>query len=169
MKTKKIIFGFIILFHFTSSCQTTKGFSSQSIEKQLTDFLISNNDIQRFEVEEYKSGKSHIKSSGIYNEYDGGPLKDGIYVFNPGRTHSRSYFVIIEKEKFTILDISTRKGLEEAIKNTLDFCERSRYCQQITKDYVSRLIGVYYNINANPDGRADRNCVYGVTDTKDLP
>lgn len=169
MKTHKIFISLLILFHCAASCQTTKNLSFQSIEKELTDFLIRNNDIQNFELEGYQSGKTHIKISGIHNEYSGGDLKDGIYAFYQGRTHARSYFVIIEKEKFVILDISTRKGLEEAIKNTLDFCERNRYCEQITNDYVSRLIRVYYNKNINPSDSIDRNCIHGVKDTKDLP
>lgn len=169
MKGKIITTFLLMLIHLSSNCQTSKNLTFESLEKELTKFLINNNDIQKYELKDYMSGKTHIKIIGVQNEYSNGNLKDGIYAFYQTRTHARSYFIIVEKDEFTILNLSNKNGLHEAIKKTLDFCEKSRYCETITNDYVSRLIRVYLNKNINPIDSVDKNCLYGVTDTKDLP
>lgn len=161
----------LLMLCFNSSCQTTKNIklTFQSLENELIPFLIKNKDIEEFEKDDYTSGKKHLNIFGIQNNYYKGELKDGIYSFSQTRTHSRIYFVIIEKNKFTILDITTKIGLEESIRNTLDFCERSNYCEEITTDYISRLVRTYYKKNKNPLAGMDVNCERGINTTKDLP
>lgn len=169
MKAKTYISFLVLMICFTSSCQTVKKASFASLEKKLTTFLIDNGDIHNLEVEDYKSGKRSLTIIGLYNNYNKGELLNGIYSFSQNRTHARAYFLIIDNEKYTILNLSSRKGLDEAIKNTLNFCEKNKYCVDISNDYVSRLIRVYYTINKNPNARIDINCESGVISTKDLP
>jgi len=92
-----------------------------------------------------------------------------MYAFNTGTTHNKAYFVLVEKDSYHILNLSTRSGLEAAIETTLDFCEQNEICVDITNDYISRLVGVFYNINKNPENRRDVNCLRGINDEKKLP
>ena len=169
MKKRKIISLLMFLFCLNCNSQTIKILTFESLKKELLPFLINNKDIMDNEIEDYRSGKKQISIVGLQNNYFKGDLKDGIYRFSQTRTHSRVYFVIIEKNNFTILDLSSRDGLDLAIKNTLDFCERSKYCEEITNDYVSREIRIYYSKNKNPNVGTDVNCLYGIKVTKKLP
>ncbi len=159
----------VFLICLNSSCQTVKTLTFDSLRKELILFLVKNKDINNSEVEDYYSGKRQVSINGVQNDYHEGYLKDGIYSFYQTRTHSKVYFVIIEKSNFTILDLSNREGLDVAIKTTLDFCERREYCEEITNDYISRMIRLFYRKNKNPTVGTDTNCLYGVNSKKDLP
>ncbi len=152
-----------------ANCQSLKVFTFKLLEKELVLFLIKNKDIFESEIKDYNDGKKRLNIFGIYNNYRGGKLKNGIYCFSQTRTHVRNYFVIIENENFIILNISNRQGLDIAIKDTLDFCERNKYCEKITNDYITRLIRTYYNFNKNPIAHIDLNCENGIKDKIDLP
>lgn len=169
MKLSKIIIIIICVLPLKSIGQTLENKTFSCLEKELIKFLIEKKDILEFEVEKYKNGKSRLNISGAQNNYRKGELKDGIYIFSQTRTHVRLYFVIVEENNFTILDISNREGLEISIKNTLDFCERKKYCQKITGNYVTGLIRAYYTKNRTPTAGMDINCERGVRNTKDLP
>jgi hypothetical protein len=140
----------------------------KSLSDKLVDFLQQEREIHINDVTELKSRDTFVLS-GLFNDKKSGDLTNGFYVFSSGRSHSKVYYLIFENNTYTILNITTRQGLDTAIKNTLDFCDREKYCFEITRDCVSRLIGVYYKINKNPENRIDINCLYGVKDTKDLP
>jgi len=47
----------------------------------------------------------------------------------------------------------------------LNFCERQKYCSDITQDYVTRMVAAYYKINMNTTKRGDVNCKNGITVT----
>lgn len=163
---------FTILFliiSLSSFSQPNEELTFKSLQSKLVDFLIDNGDIRKEEIQEYKEGKRIIRVLGVLNGHNQGKLINGIYSFAMNVSHHRAYFAIIEDNQITVLNISTREGLDTAIKNTLDFCDKNKYCGNITNDYISRLIGVYYNINKNPLTRSDFNCQRGIKDTKNLP
>ena len=162
----------IILFSlFSLSCfsQPKTELTYKSLQSSLTEFLISNGDIRTEKIDDYRQGKSEIRLTGLFNNFQKEKLIDGIYSFAIGCSHCKAYFVIVDQSQYTILNISSKEGLNIAIQNTLDFCDRNKYCVDITKDYISRLISVYHNINKNPTAGYDANCQRGVKDTKTLP
>ncbi|WP_298139998.1 hypothetical protein [Flavobacterium sp.] len=157
---------FILIFFnsVSSSCQSAKQLTFESIENNLIDFLVIKNEIRDDQVVNFKHKKSKVYLSGIQNGYSKNELINGIYVFSAPYTHTKVFYLIVENEKYIILDVSDREGLEIAIKDILDFCERQRYCSDLTQDYVSRMIAAYYKINKNPIRRNDINCIDGVKD-----
>ena len=159
----------VLLLSFTSSCQTTRPISYKSIKSNLIDFLVKKGDIKEHQKHDIQNGTYNLLFIGIYNNYQNENLIDGIYSFSAPISHTKSYFLIIDKSNYTILDISTREGLDIAIKNTLDFCEKQKYCSDITEDYISRILVVYYQKNKNVHAGIDVNCENGVKETKDLP
>lgn len=159
----------IILFICATSCQTVKNINSKDLEKVLLDFLIQNGDIHKLELDDYKSGKRDISIMGFFSNTRKDALINGLYVFYQNRTHARIYYVILEDGKYTILNISSREGLDLAIKNVLDFCDKNKLCADITEQYVNRIVGMYYRKNKNPATRIDVNCERGISDTKYLP
>lgn len=169
MRNKHLFWIIILLFSLTATGQTESKITFQSIKDNLINFLIFKGDIWENDIKDIKDGKYNINFSGIHNNYKKENLINGIYSFSAPITHTKAYFVIIENNNHFILDISTRDGLDTAISNTLDFCERNKYCSDITEDYISRLIGVYYKINKNPINRFDKNCEDGVKTVTTLP
>ncbi|MEC4048614.1 hypothetical protein OX284_004170 [Flavobacterium sp. SUN046] len=169
MKLKYIYSILILLIAITSSCQSTKNITFESFENSLIDFLIKKGEIMEHQVNDFKNKKYTIHVIGAKNGYNRNNLINGIYTFSSGFSHTRTYYLIIENDKYVILDISSREGLEISIKSTLDFCERQKYCSDITQEYISKLVGVYYTRNKNPIVWLDTNCESGVKETKDLP
>lgn len=140
-----------------------------SLKIKLVDFLQNQNEIDSLRAEKLKSGEHTFNLRGLFNNRMDKKLINGVYAFSSLSSNSKAYFVIIESNSFTILDLSTRVGLDKAIKDVLDFSERSKYCVAISSEIVSRLVTVYYNINKNPLNRSDINCYKGVINTDDLP
>lgn len=138
--------------------QSTKLITVKSIENELRDFLIEKGDIDKNKIEDFNSGKLGLIVIGLINGSVKEELLDGFYSFSLLQSHTRVYFLIIEKENYTILDLSSRDGLETSIKNTLDFCERNKYCSDLSKEYISRMITMYYKVNKNPIHKIDINC-----------
>ena len=169
MKSKLIIRILMFLISFSASCQVSKSISFKSIEKNLTDFLIEKGSIMEHNVNDFRSGKHHINFSGVLNGYSKDDLINGIYVFSSGFSHSKVFYFIIENENFIILDISSKEGLNSALISTTDFCERQKYCSEITIEYTSRILGAYYVINKNPINRRDIYCIKSKNKVKDLP
>jgi len=159
----------IILFVCATSCQTVKNINSKDLEKVLLDFLIQNGDIHKLELDDYKSGKRDISIKGFFSNSKKEVLINGIYMFYQNKTHSKNYYVIVENGKNIILNISSRQGLDLAIKDVLDFCDRNKICADITEEYVNRMVSMYYRKNKNPMAGIDVNCERGISDTKNLP
>ena len=166
---KLICVVFMIILSGSVFCQSSDKLNLATLQKQLVEFLIANGDINVPEhIQDYKEGKRIVFVSGLHNNFKKDPLINGIYSFSQSCSHCKAYFLIVDDGNVTILNISNRKGLNEAIINTLDFCEKYKYCGSITEDYISRLIGVYNNKNKQLAG-FDLNCQRGVKDTKKLP
>ena len=170
-KMKKIILLIFILFCIPMLGQSNDKLSFDKLRQHLTSYLIEKGDIQKSEADLFIKGEKIIRISGFHNKLDKGEVKIGVYSFFLTRTMARGYFVIVDNNVCTILDITTREGLEKSIKDVLDFCEKYEYCVDISKTYVNRLIEVYYNYNKWPDQRRDLNCEEGrgINDTKKLP
>ncbi len=168
MSTKKIILYFTLIAILSCKSQKTTIVTFETLRNELVNFMVKKKDIKVEDAENYKNGHYVFNLKGVNNKLSEGKLKDGIYSFATLNSHSRAYFVIVENNHFIILDISTRNGLDEAIKNTLDYCERNKYCVDITNDYIARLMRVFYKVNKNPSN-GDTNCERGVIDTKELP
>ena len=143
----------IVLFTSFGFCQQTKKITVESLKIKLAEFLLKKNQIKTIE--------EHIIFRGIHKSRVDADLKNGIYVFNNGGSHSLSFFVIVDNNSFYILDISNLLGLKKSIAKTLEFANKQNYCTEITVDYVSKLIGVYYRINRNPRNKGDVNCEFG--------
>ncbi|KAF2519341.1 hypothetical protein E0W68_03025 [Flavobacterium salilacus subsp. salilacus] len=143
----------------------------QSLKEHLVDFLIEKGDIRENEIKEFKNDLEKIKVIGVYNNVNKGKLINGVYSFFIPRTIARSNFVIVDDNKFIILDLTNKEGLESSISNLMIFCEKQNYCYTITQDYISRMIRIFYTINKNPKLRKDFNCEqeYGVISTESLP
>nr|WP_315240134.1 hypothetical protein [uncultured Flavobacterium sp.] len=166
---KRILIILMVTLSLTSSCQTIKNIEYKTLEKELVTFLIKNGDVHNLELKEYENGNRGISIKGFFNNYQKGELINGIYIFYQNRTHARNYYVIIEGEKYTILNISSRDGLDKSIKDVLDYSDRNKLCADITEEYVTRLVAMYYRKNKNPQAGIDVNCESGVKDTIGLP
>lgn len=169
MKIKYIILWLIISVSNLSNGQTIEKLTFESTEKKLLDFIISKGDVPLNDIENFKSGKYGLYFFGVYNNLKKGDLINGIYCFSLARTHSKNYFLIVENNNYIILDITSKKGLELAIENTLNFCEREKYCSDLISENVTRLINTYYKINLNPNNRIDVNCERNIIKIKKLP
>jgi len=135
-----------------SFSQETEKLTVENLKIELKEFLVEKNQVY--------SNNTHVSFHGIHKNKVDKNLKSGIYVFNNGSTHSLSFFVIVDNNSFSILDISTLQGLKDSIARTLKFATEQKYCVEITQDYICRLIGVHYRINKNPRGRNDKNCEF---------
>jgi len=155
----RIVLLFIILFVSNFSfCQETEKLTVESLKLELAEFLLEKNQI--------KSIEKHISFRGIHKNKIDKKLKNGIYVFNNASTHSLSFFVIVDNNLFSILDISSFQGLKDSVKRTLEFANKQNYCSEIIADYISRLISVHYRINRNPRRRTNKNCEFELKPTK---
>jgi hypothetical protein len=149
---RNVLLIIILLASNFSFCQETEKLTVESLKLELVEFLMEKNQI--------RSNNKRVSLSGIHKNRVDENLKNGIYVFNNGSTHNLSFFVIVDNNSFSILDISTSQGLKDSIETTLKFAKNQKYCAEITQDYISRLIGVHYRINKNPRGRNDKNCEF---------
>lgn len=149
---RKVLLLIILLASNFSFCQETEKLTVESLKLELAEFLMEKNQI--------RSNDKRVSLRGIHKNRVDENLKNGIYVFNNGSTHNLSFFVIVDNNSFSILDISTTQGLKDSIETTLKFAKSQKYCTEITQDYISRLIGVHYRINKNPRRRNDKNCEF---------
>lgn len=169
MKSKITILIVVLLLSFSSNSQVVSRIKLSTIKNDLTEFLIQKGDIRAERAKDYRNGKFKIFVLGLYNNDNREDLLNGIYVFSAPSSHTRSHYLIIEDEKYTILDLTDRQNLEFSIKILLDFCERQRYCSDITAEYTQKMISLYYRKNKNPVNGMDVNCESGIKEIKDLP
>lgn len=52
------------------------------------------------------------------------------------------------------------EGLLSSIEKISLFCEKKKFCKEITSEYYKRIISVYYNINQNPRTRINPKCEF---------
>jgi hypothetical protein len=169
MKNRKLI---IVLFLIVCS----PGLYSQKlnynkVKSELTNFLIENKEILEHNVENYKTGKYSLTLKGVlnYNQELKGELKDGLYLFTTGSSHSFNHYILVENDNYLIFELKSEVSLNESLKQTLEFCRRKKICSDIVIEYTDRLIGTYLNINKNPTAGQDVNCESGINDKSKLP
>lgn len=170
MTTKHFLL--IIALFTILSCRSqihTRQLSFHKLKNDMIDFLVNKHEIDSERAKKLKNGEHTFYLQGVSNNLSEGALRNGMYIFSSLTSHKNEYFVLVENNSYIILDISTRKGLENSLVNTLDFCERNKFCVDIINDYVSKIIGVYYNTNKNPRAGLDTNCEKGIFDVKELP
>ncbi|WP_040282664.1 hypothetical protein [Psychroserpens damuponensis] len=139
-------------------CQETEKLTVERLKLELAEFLLEKKSI--------KSIDQHINFYGIHKNKIDEKLKNGIYVFNNASSHNRSFFVIVEDNSFSILDISTLQGLKDSIAKTLEFANKQKYCTEIIQDYISRLVNVHFRVNRNPTSQLNKNCEFELKPTK---
>ncbi|WP_430399141.1 hypothetical protein [Flavobacterium sp.] len=162
---------FLILLFVASfvNGQNSKKLTFDNLKPFLIDFLYEKNQLTSERVDELKKGEYDFYLRGLFNDKHDGELVNGVYAFSNFSSHSKAFFVLVENNEFTILDLDNREGLDVSIKNILDFSERSKYCVLITSEILTRLLNVFYNKNVNPLIGQDINCIRGVVNFKDLP
>jgi hypothetical protein len=153
---------------FTCKAQDNKILDFNDLRLKLIDFVEGKKEITNKVASKYRSGEYTFSLQGGFNGTKN-ELKDGLYSFSALSSHGRGYFVFVEGDSFFILDISTKKGLENSINYTLDYAEKHKYCNEITQMIVSKLIAVYYTHNKNPGNAMDVNCESGISNTEILP
>lgn len=170
---RKILTCILIISFFCCKSQNLKTNSFEALKIELINFLEKKGDINTEKAVKFKKGDHTFNLRGVINNTMSGELINGMYAFSSFMPHKPAYFVLVEEDKFEIIDISTRNNLDLSIKNTLDFCERNKYCVDITEEYITILISVFYNINNNLQDqfnrRTDINCSKGFNDKTKLP
>lgn len=144
-----LIITFLLVSNF-GFAQQTKKLTLDSLKLELAKFLV--------EKHQFKDVTERVTFYGLHKDKVDENLKNGIYGFANGWTHSLKFFVIIENNKFYILDISTLQGLKESINKTLIFCDKMNYCVEIIDNYILRLINVHYTFNRYPRSLINPNC-----------
>lgn len=169
MKTK--IWLLFIVFSLNINAQDKHKLTFEKLNSDLSSYLHDKGDMNSSQLKKYKEGKLNIAINGVHNNVSKGEVINGIYAFSLNGTMARGYFLIVDNNEYTILDITTRDELDRSIKLLLDFCDKYNYCETIITDYVGRLTRVYYNLNKWKGQRTDLNCEEsrGVIDTRGLP
>ncbi|MFT3796523.1 hypothetical protein [Flavobacterium sp.] len=167
---KNITLALVFMITFSGLSQKSEKLTFNELKNEVIDFMVANKNMQLEMAEKYKSGEYNtFILTGSINQQKEGDLKDGLYQFAPLASHQQVYFVLVEKDNFEILDLSTRKQLDEAIIKVLDFCERKKFCYEISSSYTSVLIKFFYNRNKNPLNGYDVNCGDKKIGLQDLP
>ena len=159
---KHIILIFCILFSIHCKSQNENEFSS--LKKGVSKILFEKKLIDRRDFEK----DNGFSVYGLHHEsiiFDN--LKKGVYGVSIGG-HKPVYFLIYEKNKINFLDIFSFKELIKSMKILLQYSFKEGYCQEITIDYVSRLLRSHYNINRNLRNRIDENCEFPKTMMKSI-
>ena len=151
------------------SAQKTEKLSFEKLNKQVNEYLSKNDDIYIMLYKRNQIKDGSVSIIGVHNRTSDGDVVNGVYSFSMNVTMSKGYFLIVDDNEVTVLDITNRDKLDKSIKLLLDFCDKYNYCETIVTDYVSRLTRVYYNLNKWKGERKDLNCINGISDTKKLP
>ncbi|WP_296145833.1 hypothetical protein [uncultured Flavobacterium sp.] len=169
MKTRTLIF-FLFLFFFNNCyTQTLDKLPKKMIINELSDYIYRNSDYLPSNIYTLKEIRKNILLFGMFHYKTEENLINGLYGFSMPHSHARVYYLIIEGNKYKILDVSTRTNLDTSLKELLDFCERQKFCFEITIEYMNRITSAFYRINKNPYKGMDINCESGVKDTIGLP
>ena len=169
MKNRKLT---IVLFLIIcSSSLYSQQLDYKKVKSELINYLIGNKEILEHNVENYRSGKYSFTLEGVfnYNKELKGELKDGLYLFTTGSSHSFNHYILVENNSYSIFELKSEVSLNESLKQILEFCKRKKICSDIVIEYTDRLIGTYLNINKNPTAGHDVNCESGISDKGKLP
>lgn len=168
----KKIFICLLFIPLIAIAQSKEKLTFEKLNKELHDYLSKNDELYIVQNKNHKITDGSISIMGIHN-YDSSKteLIDGVYAFSMNITMAKVYLVLIEGNEFKILDFRTRENLDKSLVSLLDFCDKHKYCEKITTDYVSRMVRAFYNLNKWENQRADLNCEdgRGINDIKKLP
>ncbi len=165
---KYIILLFIFQIHSVCVCQVESKITSNSMQSILIDFLSKKGDINDFLINELRNNNGKIQIRGALNGYSKNNLIDGVYFFSAPITHTRTYYVLIDSEKYIILDLSNEENFINSVTCLLSFCDKKKYCSEIIRTYISGMTSLYYR-NKNSIKIIDENCISGINITKDFP
>jgi len=166
MRSKILILALII----SVTCFGQNKLTYSELKNNVIDYLVINKNLNNENAKKYKSGEYNgFTLVGSINQFNDEELKDGLYQFAPLASHQRIYFTLVENDNYTIIDLSTRQQLDDAITKVLDFCERKKFCHEISIAYAGKLISYFYNNNKNPNNGYDINCGKEKLTLKDLP
>jgi len=166
MRSKILILVLII----SVTCVGQNKLSYSKLKNNVIDYLVTNKNLNNENAKKYKTGEYNgFTLVGSINQFNDEELKEGLYQFAPLASNQRIYFTLVENDNFTIIDLSTRQQLDDAITKVLDFCERKSFCHEISKAYAGKLISYFYNTNKNPNNAYDINCSKQKTKLQDLP
>jgi hypothetical protein len=162
---------FYLLFFIQFCCfqgfsQESRKLTFENLKLEIIEYLFKTDKIDSIHFTNYKNSKYTFNILGLQNGTKEGELINGIYVFSADKY---GYFVIVENNLYTILDVSSRHNLDVALLQLINFCDRNKYCVEITNDYVAKLLRTYYNENKNLNRALDINCERGINNTDDLP
>jgi len=166
---KIIIFSIILILQVLTCLGQEKSISKKILMPQLVSFLNQQSEIKDYELVGFNKGERELEIYGSMNNYRKDEFIDGVYTFYNSVTHHKTYFLLIDNGEFKILNIATLDGVKKSMTDLIDFCERKKYCGEITNEYVTKLLVTYTKINKKPNNRVDNNCKSGVKDVKDLP
>ncbi|TRW21459.1 hypothetical protein FMM05_20115 [Flavobacterium zepuense] len=166
-----LLFLVLLISPLNLLAQNSQELTFGKLQSDLAEYLFQKKEMNANQIEKHEKGIGTVLVNGIHNNIYEGKVINGIYAFSLTGTMSKSYFLIVDEKRYIILDITTREGLDKSISLILDFCDKYKYCETITTDYVGRLVRVYYNLNKWPGQRTDLNCEEGrgVTDIQGLP
>ena len=154
---KKSILIVFLCFSYSISAQGSLTLTLEKLKEGLTAFLV-----EKKQIITRANSKSFGKINlyGLHNTHVNTIPKNGVYGFNNGSVNKLSFFVIVDNNKYQILDLSTLGGFKDATSKILNFSSKKNYCKEIVTDYMSRLLNVYYKVNRNPRNYKTNNCVW---------
>jgi len=166
----KVFTSLLFLFLSTScSAQVLSRLPKNQIINELSNYIYSNSDYLPANTYTRDEIRKTLRVYGMFHSETDELLVNGLYGFSMSHSHARVYYFIVEDDKYKILDVSSRKNLDASLKELLDFCERQKYCYEITLEYMNRITAAFYRINKNPYNGEDFNCENLVTNKNGLP
>lgn len=167
---RKLLVWAILLFACSCSSQNIQRLTFEKLKVETLNFLVKKSELKKERSEKFKSGEYNAYVlKGVINNSQGGKVVNGMYVFYLLDEYSKKYYLLVEENNYTILDVSTRANLDESIKITLDYCEKNKYCVNLINEYIPVLVKAFYSTNKNPMNGHDVNCESGVKDINVLP
>lgn len=141
------------------SCQSQEFSQLNLIKNEAARFLNDEGDLSDKSYKSYINTGKGISINGIHNNLNKENPSEGIYSISISN-HSRIHFLLFSKKDIQILSLSDRTHLSNSIGKVIEYSREKKLCKEITQDYISRLVTVYYTINKNLKTRLDRNCEF---------
>ena len=159
------------LYIITMGCKAQSNLTFNKIENQLRQYLCDTGELYKKDcaTKEGEYGFPNIFIYGAINGHKKGKLKNGVYRWGLTRTHANFHYFIYDEGQLIILNLAKKEELIKSIDTLLKYCEKQKYCSDITQKYVKEMIHRYYNKNMYPRQGRDQNCINGVINTDDLP
>lgn len=156
---KKSLYLLLILNLILINCQSQEVSDLKFIKNEAAKYLNDQGEISDKEYELFKENGKGFAITGLYNEIDLVNPKEGIYSIYRS-SHHKIHFLLFQNKNVDILGLSDKEELYRSIKRVIEYSEEVDLCSEITRDYISRLITVFFKINRNPRIRYDSNCEY---------